>query len=236
LLALVVVLGGFALFAWLLPVSTTTQNETFEGGVDQLVIEVVGDVSLVAGDRTQLTITKEWALTGEPTVDVEYAGGVGRVTSYCGVFQFKCVTSVSGTVDAGANIEVVTSAGNVEVSGTTNGVDLTASAGSVTADDVIGSARLRSSAGAIRGTITDGDVDAETSAGLIDLTVLGDFTSISAITSAGSVALTVTDDVYNVQADSSAGSVNTSVRTDPTAAREIIAESSAGSITIRPAG
>ncbi|HEX6302472.1 MAG TPA: DUF4097 family beta strand repeat-containing protein [Acidimicrobiia bacterium] len=234
-LALVVVLGALAAAVWLLPVSTATQNEAFDDDIGQLVIEVTGSVTLVAGDHTELTIGKEWVLGREPTVEMTNEGGLVRVNGQCFWLAIRCDTNVSGTVASDAVIEVRTSAGAVEVRGATNGVDLETSAGSVQATDVTGPARLITSAGNVVGTITDGNVEAETSAGRIDLTVLGDFSSVSASTSAGDVDLTVTDDVYDVDADTSAGSVSIGVRTDPSAARQIFADSSAGSITIKPA-
>lgn len=234
LLGVVVLVGAAVLVVWLMPVSTVTENETFDE-VNQLVIEVTGSVSLVAGDATELTVTREWLFTGEPTVEVTNENGIARVTGECSWFQIRCTTSVSGTVASDAAVEVRTAAGSIDVSGSTNGVDLETSAGSVSADAVTGGARLVTSAGNITGHVTDGDVEAKTSAGRIDLTVLGDFSSLSATTSAGSIELTVTDEVYAVEADTSAGSVNVSVRTDPAAERQIFAESSAGSITVRPA-
>ncbi|HEX6220247.1 MAG TPA: DUF4097 family beta strand repeat-containing protein [Acidimicrobiia bacterium] len=235
LLAVFIVVGASILVVWLIPASKATQTEVFEGEVDQLVIDVTGDVSLAAGESTQMTVTKEWLFAGEPSVVTGHENGIARLTGECSWWQIRCTTSVSGTVTTDAAIEVTTAAGSIEVSGTTGGVDLETSAGSVHADDVVGPARLETSAGNIIGTITDGDVDAETSAGRIELTVLGEFASLSASTSAGSVDLTVTDDVYDVDADTSVGSVNVSVRTDPSAGRQIFAESSAGSITIKPA-
>lgn len=235
LVVAVVVLGGLTLIAWLMPVDSATQEEAFDGEVDRLVIEVTGQVILQAGEVTELTITKKWGFGGEPTIEIDHTNGVARITSECPWFRFRCITSVSGTVASDAEVEVMTSAGSIEVSGTTNGVDLETSAGYVRAADITGPARLVTSAGNISGTVNDGDVDAETSAGRIELTVLGDFTSLSARTSAGSVELVVSDNVYDVDADTSAGSVNIGVRTDPSAGRQIIAESSAGSITIRPA-
>jgi hypothetical protein len=235
LLALIVLGGAVALAVWLLPTSTATQNETFDGEVDQLVIDVTGGVDLVAGDQTELTITKEWLFAGEPSAEVTYENGVARVEGPCFWFQINCTTSVSGTVASDAVIQVRTSAGSIDVSGTTSVVDLETSAGSVNADDVTGPARLVTSPGNITGSLADGAVEAETSLGFIDLTVLGEFNSLSASTSAGNVELTVPDEVYDVDADTSAGSVNVSVRTDPSAGRHIFAESSAGSITISPA-
>jgi len=232
-LLVLIVLGGAVAFAiWLLPTSTATQNETFVGEVGQLIIDVTGGVDLIAGDQTEVTITKEWLLAGEPNVEVTYENGVARVEGECSWFQINCTTRVSGTVASDAVVEVRTSAGSIDVSGTTNGVDLETSAGSVNVGDITGPARLVTSAGNITGSLADGDVQAETSAGRIELVVLGEFTSLSASTSAGNVDLTVPDDVYDVDADTSVGSVNISVRTDPSAVRHIFAETSAGSITI----
>ena len=232
LLGLVVFGGATALAVWLLPSSTGSQIETFDGTVDELVIHVTGGVDLVAGDETRLTITKEWLLAGEPTVAVSHDSGVARVEGDCSWYQINCTTRVSGTVASDAAIEVRTSAGSIDLNGTRSGVDLETSAGSVNVVGVAGQARLVTSAGNITGTLSDGDVDAMTSAGFIELTVQGEFDSVSATTSAGNVDLTVPDDVYDVDADTSAGSVNISVSTDPSAGRRIFAESSAGSITI----
>jgi DUF4097 and DUF4098 domain-containing protein YvlB len=228
-----VAIAGLVVFAiWLIPPSTATQIEVFDGEVDQLVIDVTGGVDLVAGNSTELTITRQWLFAGEPTVTVDHQSGVARVEGECSWYQISCSTSVSGTVSADAIIEVLASAGSISVAGTTSAVDLETSAGSVNVDDITGKARLVTSAGDITGTVADGDVEAETSAGRIELTVLGEFTSLSASTSAGNVDLTVPDDVYDVDADTSAGSVNINVRTDPSAGKRIIAESSAGSIKI----
>jgi hypothetical protein len=230
-----VLLVALGLFLWLAPVSNASQIEAFGGDVDRLVIDVTGGVSLEGGNHTELTITKEWLLAGEPTVVTGHDNGVARVTGECSWWQIRCITSVSGTVASDAVVEVTASAGSIDVSRTSGGVHLETSAGSVRADDVVGPARLETSAGDITGTVTNGDVAAETSSGRIALTVLGDFSSVSAGTSAGNVDLTVTDDVYDVDADTSAGTVTIEVRSDPSASRQIFAETGAGSITISPA-
>lgn len=230
-----VLLVAVGLFLWLMPATNASQHEVFEGDVDLVLMDVTGGVSLEGGDQTELTITKEWLLAGEPSVVTGHEDGVARVTAECAWWQIRCTTSVSGTVASDAVVEVTASAGSIDVSGTTGGVDLETSAGSVRADGITGPARLETSAGNISGTVTDGDVAAETSSGRIDLTVLGDFSSLSASTSSGNVDLTVTDELYDVDADTSAGTVDITVRTDPAAERHIVAESSAGSITISPA-
>lgn len=235
LIVLAVLVGALMLVYWMVPMATDSQTETFGGHVDELFVEVTGDVTLVAGDRTVLTVSKEWLFSGEPAITMTQDNETITVSGECSWFQIWCTTSLTGTVAPDAAIQVKTTAGSIQVSGTTGGVDLETSAGSVSAEDVTGPARMVSSAGNITGVITDGNVDAVTSAGRIDLTVLGDFSMLSAITNAGDVDLVVTDDVYNVDTDTSAGSVSINVQADPSATRRILAESSAGSIAIDPA-
>jgi hypothetical protein len=235
LVVVVVTLVGASITVYtLMPGSSDTQTESFDGRVDRLVIHVTGSVTLVGGDRTELTISREWLFSGEPAITTSQDDETVRVIGECSWFEFWCTTTVTGTVAQDAAIEVTASAGSIHVSGTTGGVDLETSAGSIEAEDVTGQARLVSSAGNITGKVTDGNVEAQTSAGRIDLTVLGDFSRLAGTTNAGNIALVVTDDVYNVDADTSAGSVSINVRDDPSAPRHIVAESSAGSITISP--
>lgn len=228
---LVILLIGLAALAWTVGRSTDTTTEAFSGTIDRLVIEVNGRVSISAAESTEVTVNREWLLTGAPTVDQTQDGGTLRVSANCGFMSWWCQTHVTATAPASTEVVVVTSAGDVTVTGFENGVDLTTSAGNVIID-AIGPATMRSSAGRIEGRITDGNVDATTSAGRIELTVTGEFNRISAVTSAGAVLLTVQDDVYRVDADTSAGNVRANVSTDPDAAREIVARSSAGNITI----
>lgn len=216
--------------------STDTVTETFAGPVDRVVIEVNGSVSVEAGDTAEITVEREWFLTGAPAIDIVEEDGLLRIISRCGFLTIRCLVSVTATVPADAALDVDTSAGGVTVTGIGGGVDLTTSAGSVVVDGIAGPATLRTSAGQIRGTITGGDVDATTSAGGIDLAVEGEFARVSTVTSAGSIDLTVPDDIYRVETDTSAGNVTINVRTDPDASRHIFARTSAGSITIERDG
>lgn len=230
----IVVLGLAALWslAGLGPRSSDTMTQTFQEPVERVVVEVNGTVSIEAGSTTEVTLEREWLLFGEPTAELVLEDGVLRVTSECGLFGFGCQSHVTATVPAESAADVTTSAGNVTVTAIHGGLDLTTSAGNVAVEDVTGPASLRTSAGGISGDVTDGDVEATTSAGTIDMTVLGDFSSLSAVTSAGSVRLTVPDDVFRVEADTSAGSITTNLATDPDADRVIVARSSAGNVTI----
>lgn len=235
LVVLVVVVVGLAAVGFLAglgPRSSDTLTETFQEPIERVVVEVNGTVSIEAGSTTEVTLEREWLLFGAPTAEVTLEDGVLLVISECGQFGFGCQSHVTASVPTDAAVDVTTSAGTVTVTGIDGGLDLATSAGNVNVEDVTGPVSLRTSAGGITGDVTDGDVEATTSAGTIEMTVLGDFSSISAVTSAGSVRLTVPDDVFRVDANTSAGSVSTNVATDPDADRVIVARSSAGNITI----
>jgi hypothetical protein len=231
LLGVVLVVGGVIGLVWNLGRSTDTQTQTLNGPVDRVEIEVTGSVTLDVSDTPSATVEREWLMSA-PDVSITLDGGTMRIVATCGFLQFGCHTSVEASAPAGAEVVVTTAAGNVVVDGFQAGVDLTTSAGNVVVSNIVGPAVLRSSAGRIEGDITDGDIDAETSAGRIELDVYGTFATVSAETSAGSVELTLPDGVYRVDADTSAGNVSINVPTDPSTGPQIVARSSAGSITI----
>lgn len=232
LVGLILLAGGFAAVLAIVPLSTDTAHQAFDGPVNRVVIEVTGKVAVTAADTTEVTMTRKWSLLGAPTTKMELDNGVLHITADCSVFRLRCTTDVNAAVPADAEVLVDTSAGGISVTGAVSGVDLTTSAGSVEVEDVSGGAMLRSSAGSIRGTLGDGDVDAETSAGAIDLDVSGSFQSLSAQTSAGFVDLKVPDRAYRVDAETSAGRTAIGVTTNPDSPIRIFARSSAGSITI----
>lgn len=230
MVGLVLLVLGLAAAAWTLGRSTDTLTESFSGPIDQVVVDDVnGRVTFEAGTASEVTVEREWLLAGPPDVEIVYDDGTLRIIANCGSF---CRTHVSGSALAGVGIVVRTEAGDIEITGLEGGADLTTSAGNVTVTDIRGPATLRTDAGWIRGDISDGDVDAQTSAGGIDLEVVGDFSRISAVSDAGSVRLAVPDHVYRVDADTPVGSTRVNVTTDPGAAREIVARSDAGNVTI----
>ena len=228
----IVLLAAASAMAWYGARSTERFTEAFDAPIDRVVVDVDGRVEIAPGGATEVTVERTWFFFGAPSVEMGVVDGELRIVSDCGPIWYGCSISVDAVVPASSEVMVDTSAGAVEVAGTTGGVDLTTSAGGIDVDDVSGPAILRTSAGPIRGTVTGGDVDAETSAGSIDLRVSGEFSSVSAVTSAGSVDLEVPDEVYDVDADTAAGNVTIDVRTDPDADRSIVAHSSAGSVTI----
>jgi hypothetical protein len=213
-----------------------TRTQALDTRIQRLDVVVDGRVTVEAGERTAVTLTRHWGLFGAPDTSVTSTGGTVRVRGDCRALSPGCSTDLAATVAPDTEIVVVTSAGAVSVTGTTAGVDLRTSAGAVDVKGVSGPVRLRTSAGAIEGTVVNGDVDAQTSAGRIALTVSGSVERLSAVTSAGSVDLTVPDEVYRVDAETSAGSTDIQVRTDPASSRLIIAHTSAGSISIHRTG
>ena len=227
-------LGALGAAAWYFLRSEDLVSQGFEGQIDQVVINVQGEVDITAGTTYEVDARREWLFGDAPQVDMALEGGVLRVEANCDSgFIPRCLVSIDAVVPADAEILVESDAGAVTVTGTNAGVDLATDAGSITVD-VAGAATLRTSAGSIEGTVRDGDVDASTDAGNIDLVIEGDFTGVSATTDAGSVELTVPDLVYAVDAASTAGEVTVDVRTDPASDVTIRARSSAGNVTVQP--
>lgn len=231
-----------AVLVWPGPRRTDTRAQRFDTGVEQLIIDVNGRVTITAADLTAVTLTREWGWFGPPdaTLDLDddgsRAGTVVVASSRCGPQRFlpgRCRTHATATVTPDTTLTVTTSAGAITVTGARAGVDLTTSAGRIDVTDIAGPTRLRSSAGAITGSISTSDVDVTTSAGPITLDVAGDLQHLSATSSAGAVDLTVPDRPYQIDLVTNAGDVDFDVRTDPDATRTITARSGAGDITIR---
>jgi hypothetical protein len=143
-LAMTVVVGLLVL-AWFGLKRTDSQHQAFDATVRELVIAVNGQVSIVAGDQTEVTLTREWTLTGAPRTNLDLVNGQLRVESECGVrvFPLRCTAQVTATVPSNAEVKVVISSGGITVLGIAGGVDLRTSAGSVGVVDVSGPARLR---------------------------------------------------------------------------------------------
>ena len=98
-----------------------------------------------------------------------------------------------------------------------------------------GRLRLRSSGGGITATaLTSPAVKAGSSGGGVHLSFVDPPTSVDASSSGGAVTVDLpnTTDAYRVDASSSGGSVHNDVRTDPSSARVIHAQSSGGGVRV----
>jgi DUF4097 and DUF4098 domain-containing protein YvlB len=102
-------------------------------------------------------------------------------------------------------INVHTSGGNVELTGTEGAVTLNTSGGSITAKNVTGNVRARTSGGGILADTIRGDVDANTSGG--DVRLLHIDGKISGRTSGGSVQCSLVGLNRGITATTSGGSI-----------------------------
>ncbi len=144
--------------------------------------------------------------------------------------------------------------GNIAVTGGNGPLHATSGTGSVTADDVHGPVDLRTSDGDVTATNVSGPLRATTSTGSIEATGLtgssatartsdGDVDlgfgasprDVAATSSTGSVTVGLPDGSgpYQVHATSSTGRATTTVATDPTSHRTVLATTSDGDVTVR---
>jgi DUF4097 and DUF4098 domain-containing protein YvlB len=236
-LAALVTLGfGFAALAWFVPVTSESRHEAFQGDIDRLVIEAAGDVTVVAGDATEITVERQWAMDGTRDAEMELSDGTLTVKAPCSRLAIRCRADVVATVTPDARVLVSSDNGSISITGITGGVELATSSGDVEVADVAGIAILSTSSGSVHGRLESSDVTAESSSGDVELTVNGVVNRLHAETSSGAVSVLVPDDVYRVDADASSGEVTIVVATDPASEKLITAHSSSGDVTVSPLG
>ena len=179
-----------------------------------------GGVAVDAGPDEALTarITRGYAFFA-PEVTTTYADGTVVLGTDCPVLGVLTGCSVDFDViaPATAGVSATSTAGAVLVSGIGGSTRASSTAGAVTV--------LRARARDIRASSTAGDVRVESDAAP---------TRVEATTTAGSVTVVVPGGAYRVDAGAGAGSVNLDgIRDTPSATSVIIANATAGDVTIR---
>ena len=179
-----------------------------------------GGVAVDAGPDEALTarITRGYAFFA-PEVTTTYADGNVVLGTDCPVLGVLTGCSVDFDViaPATAGVSATSTAGAVLVSGIGGSTRASSTAGAVTV--------LRARARDIRASSTAGDVRVESDAAP---------TRVEATTTAGSVTVVVPGGAYRVDAGAGAGSVNLDgIRDTPSATSVIIADATAGDVTIR---
>ncbi|WP_224391296.1 DUF4097 family beta strand repeat-containing protein [Pseudonocardia sp. ICBG1293] len=199
-----------------------TVDEPVDGQVTRVEIDSdAGPLRLVAGERASVEQDLRWTGDTRPQVDQQLDGGVLRITARCpdGIMS-RCQAGLVVTVPASSSAQVDLRAGGVEVEGLTGALDLRASAGAVTATGV-----------------GPGDVQANSGAGAVELTFAEAAADVSAESSAGGVEVRVPiGPAYEVTAEATAGSTEVGVPDQPGADHRITARSSAGGVSVLPAG
>lgn len=235
--AVVAIAYGVISVISLLSYRSTTEVTTYSGEVRRVVLDVAGQVRIVAVDSTETTVERRssWSLRS-PQVSEFVNGGTLTITARCGFgFAFGCDSDFRLQVPQDVAIEARSTADDVIVSGLSGDVVARSSAGDVEARNLSGRARLSSSAGDVRGAnLRSAEVNARSSAGDVELRFDAAPTSIQADSSAGDVEIRVPEDMesYRVDAVSRAGDVTTNVRTDPASNRTLDLRSSAGDVIV----
>jgi DUF4097 and DUF4098 domain-containing protein YvlB len=176
---------------------------------------------------SQPTITSTSTASGLTVTGHQCAGGI-----------LICSQDLTIEVPASFRVTAKSSGGDVRVSGLTGELNLSSSAGDVKDDGATQRLVMSSSAGDVSGTnLLSADVTASSSAGDVDLTFAADPTRVEAGSSAGDVDVQVPGAVaYRVTAKTSAGNATSTVHEDSASTRTIDAHSSAGDVTVGPAG
>jgi hypothetical protein len=218
-----------------------------------------GNVDLVRaqGRRTIVAIDARHGLLSAHDREDTLRGGVLRLRGSCDFLTFgTCEEDYRIEVPSGVTVKVKTSAGETTASGLRGGdLELRSSAGPVTATGIrAGELVLSSNAGpvkadGVRARRIEADsraggvfversvarrVEATSSAGKTQIELLRPPLSVEADTSAGGVTVWVPDVGYAVDAHTSAGEEDVQVRQRPASGRKIVAESSAGDVSVLP--
>ncbi len=204
------------------PEQQQTVNEPVDGPVTRVEVDSdAGDVRLVAGERPAVEQDLRWTGDARPQVEQKVEGGVLRITARCpDRGGDRCQAGLVVTAPAASSALVDLRAGGIEVRGLTGALDLTSSAGGVDATGV-----------------GPGDVRAKSSAGSVELTFAAAAADVTAESSAGGVEVRVpVGPAYEVSAETSAGSTEVGVPDQPGADHRITAKSSAGGVSVLPAG
>ena len=159
------------------------------------------------------------------------------VSSSCPVMlSVFCLVSYRVEVPAAMTVVVTDDAGSISVSDVDGDVDVRTDAGGVDLVRIGGIVNARSDAGSVSGVgLTSSHVTAGSDAGRVALDFSRAPAAVVATSDAGSVDVVVpaTGEVYNVSASSDAGAETIDVDTSPSSERSVVANSDAGSVSVR---
>lgn len=259
LLTLLMILWGSAQALDALSIEEEQTFSSYRGVTAIDLRHAHGNVAIVPaeGRRTLVAVHSRHGFLSAHEREDTLRGGELRLRGSCDFVTLgTCEEDYSIEVPRGVAVTVHTSAGETTARGLRGGdVELRSSAGPVTAIDV--RARLvtlssnagpveargvraehlnmRSSAGGVRAERSVArTVTADSSAGKAFVELLRAPLRVDASSSAGGVEVFVPDVGYAVDAHTSAGEEDVQVRQRPNGRRKIVAESSAGDVSVLP--
>ena len=216
-----------------------TEPFTINGTVRHVVINMdAGSVVLRGTSADGVTGTRRIERSYRaPTYSEKLDGDTLTITASCpNVFLGNfCSVVYELAVPADVTVQAVSDGGNIISNAVTGDLDLSSSAGGIDVTGAKGRLQLSSSAGNVDvNNSRSPEVNAHSSAGDVRIELLDAPTKIEADSSAGSVAVIVprTPGGYRVDASTSAGSESVEVDTSATSQRTISVESSAGNVDV----
>lgn len=223
-LALVMVLSAaLSAMTYAFRHSATTTHEL---SPELTAVELVNDVGTVrvhavdAGEQPR-AVARATGSFLDPSHEVTESGGTASLDGQCpsGLWVGPCDVEWQLYVPAGTAVSVITSVGDVLVTGTDATVRAEASVGTVT----------------VRGVTAD-TVDATTSVGDVVVDLAAPPSVLTATTSTGSIDVTVPDGgtAYRVRSTTSLGSQTTTVPVDNDSPHRLELLTSVGDITVHP--
>lgn len=220
-LVLLVVVAFWALLFF--TSETETVEETFDSGdIQRLVVDGEGggiDLTVVERADIEVASVRTSNVLADAETRIDVADGTLTVTSGCDplLLAFNC--SVSHNIEVPVNsvteLELATTAGDVDVAGHAGDVVLSTTAGDISLVEFSGTT-----------------AELETTAGSITVRATAPPDTLSAETTAGDVEIVVPDEVYRVGTDTTAGGAEVLVRQDPDSDLVIDASTTAGDISI----
>jgi DUF4097 and DUF4098 domain-containing protein YvlB len=237
IVVIAVIALGWWFSGWSDGETTTVSNQfTVAEAIDSIVVRSdAGNITVTGADVTETSYVQVvHAGTSEPEVTRTVSGGTLRLEADCPFLSARCSVDFEITAPRGVEVDVSTSAGNVIVEWLDGEVTAETSAGNVILQGLAGPVDAHTSAGNVEGTsLETARIEASTSAGNVDLRFDREIEYIDATTSAGNVTIGVPGGPYDVDAESSIGKVTIEVPTDPSADARIVAQTSAGTVSVR---
>ncbi len=237
IVVIAVVALGWWFSGWFDGETTTVTDEfTITEAIDSIVVRSdAGNITVTGADVTETSYTQVVkAGSNDPKVTRTVTSGTLSLEADCPRLLRRCSVDFEINAPRGVTVDLSTSAGNVIVEWVNAEVVVDSSAGNVILQGVTGPVDVHTSAGNVEGSALESQrVKASTSAGNVDLRFDREIEFVDASTSAGNVTIGVPGGPYDVDAESSIGKVNIEIPTDPSAAARIVADTSAGTVTIR---